>query len=195
MSSKQNKTAIIPKTDYDGSTPQRVKLDEKQILTNPTKQAIFNSLMSGLNLKEAAKEVNKNYKYVRNMVAKNGINSLVLQKRAEIGQKCGITASYLQREYLDLAKSCIKKGKEGVARACYADLMKSIGGFQADAPSDKAIELKQMDAGVRLEIAQVLNRHIDEQYLSIKPVDNTVVSCSSGCSDSEDSALLEQEQG
>ena len=148
------------------------KLDEKQILTNPTRQAIFNSLMQGYNLREAAEKAKKNYKYVRNLVANSGINDLVLQKKAEIGEKCGVTVEYCQNKLLDLAKTCEAKGKHSVAKSCYDSLLKTIGGFQADAPSDKAVALKQIDSDAKVRIAEALGNFYSDKYLASKSVES-----------------------
>ena len=186
MSSKQDK----PKTDYDGSTPLKSVMQE-MFVTN---------ILKGLTQHEAYKQAGYNQKSTNALMANssklisiNNVKARLAYKRAELEKETGITVEYCRRELLDIAQEAREAGKLTVAKSCIDSLLKTIGGFQADSPSDKAIELKQMDAGVRLEIAQVLNRHIDEQYLSIKPVDNTIVSCSSGCSDSDNSALLEQE--
>ena len=185
MSSKQNKTT------YDGSTPLKSVMQEMFV----------NNILKGLTQHEAYKQAGYNQKSTNALMANssklisiNNVKARLAYKRADIEKKTGIDVEYCRRELLDIAKEARETGKLVVAKSCIDSLLKTIGGFQADSPSDKAIELKQMDASVRLEIAQVLNRHIDEQYLS-KPIDNTIISCSSGCSDEPDSALLEQEQG
>ena len=150
------------------------KLDEKQILTNKTRQSLFNSLMSNFSLKEAAAQAKISYKYARKLVSESNIHSLVYQKKAEIGEKCKIKAGQIQLKYLELAEMAIKDRKLGVARACYADLMKSIGGFIADAPSDKALQAKQIDAERAKYILKGIEAYKEAKYLAEKPKNEAV---------------------
>ena len=185
MSSKQDK----PKTDYDGSTPLKSVMQEMFI----------SNILAGMNQTEAYHSV---YKCKTRQSAQVSASQLlcnpIVKARVDhekrvIAEISRLEVAYCQYRLLKLADLAQAEKKYSTARACIADIIKTKGGFKQDEPGDEAIKLKQMDASVRLEIAAVLNRHIDSTYLSAKPVDNTIVSCSSGCSDSDNSALLEQE--
>ena len=159
MSGKQT-----AKTDYDGSTPLKSIMQEMFV----------DNLLKGMPQYEAYKQAGykgKTEETLRTnsthaLTTNNNIKARLDYKRARIAEKTDITVGYLQRKYINLAESCLKKGKQGVARACYADLMKSIGGFKADEPSDKSIELKLIDAEARLEVARALQGYYDGKYLA-----------------------------
>jgi hypothetical protein len=68
-----------------------------------------------------------------------------------------------------LAGKAEKDKKYQVAKSCYDSLLKTIGGFQQDAPSDKAVQLKQIDAEARMKVAQALNKYYDHKYLASRP--------------------------
>ena len=150
------------------------KLDEKQVLTNKTRQIIFNCLMEGCNLREASEKAKITHQYARRLATEGNITNLVLQKKAEIGEKCKIRAGQIQLKYLELAEMAIKDRKLGVARACYADLMKSIGGFIADAPSDKALQAKQIDAERAKYILKGIEAYKEAKYLAEKPKNEAI---------------------
>jgi hypothetical protein len=69
------------------ATQESKKLKKSEILTNGTRHTLFNCLMQGMMIKDAAKQAKRDYKYCRNLVAYSGINALVKQEMAEIERK------------------------------------------------------------------------------------------------------------
>jgi phage terminase small subunit len=93
----------------------------------------------------------------------------IAHQQAKIELKNDITVASLQNRLMLLAEEAEKAGKLSVAKSCIDSLLKTIGGFQADSPTDKEIELRQIDNETRREIAKVLDKHINSKYLAARP--------------------------
>ena len=164
------------KTDYDGSTPLKSIMQE-MFVTN---------LLKGLHQNEAYKKAYPSCKQESTaivngskLLTKANVKARLDYKRADIAEKTDITVGYCRRELLDIAKEARERGKLTVAKSCIDSLLKTIGGFQADAPSDKAIALKQIDAEARREVAKALDKFYTAKHLAARPdvieADNAVV--------------------
>jgi hypothetical protein len=103
-------------------------LDKDKILTCESKHSIFNSLMKGLDLLEAAKIAGVSYDYSRRLVTKGHIRALVRQEKAKIeaktAEKLQITRESLTKNYMkayDLAEdqgssTGMTQATQGIAR-------------------------------------------------------------------------------
>lgn len=169
-------------------------ITKENILTNKTKQQIFNNLMSGLNLEETAKKVNKSYEHVRRLATKGYINQLVKKENARIAEKLEINVSYCQKRFIELADQAQAVGKQGVARACIADLCKTIGGFQTDAinPANKASQT--LPEALKHKILADIQDHYKTKYLAsdeVTVVDITSDDGQEGTQDASESTILD----
>ena len=162
MSSKQNKP---PKTDYDGSTPLKSVMQEMFV----------SNILAGMNQTEAYNSVykcktRKTAQASASQLASNPIvKARVDYEKRIIAEISRLEVDYCQYRLLKLADLAQSEKKYSTARACISDIIKTKGGFQADTPSDKAIELKQIDAEARREVAKALDKFYTNKYLAARP--------------------------
>ena len=155
------KTAI--QTTFDPSVPLRSVLQEM----------VLDKILEGMCQDEAyfttyprCKSIETARASSSRLLTVGNVKARLDYKRAEIERESGIDIVYCRQRLLKLADAAEKKGKEGTARACVSDLIKTIGGFKADEPSDKSIELKLIDAEARREVAKALQGYYDGKYLA-----------------------------
>jgi len=168
VAKKQDKqTSKQIETEYDGSTPLKSIMQEMFV----------NNLLKGMPQYEAYKQAGykgKTEEIIRAnsthaLTSNNNIKARLEYKRADIEQQSGIDIVYCRQRLLKLADEAEKEGKRGTARACISDIIKTIGGFKADEPSDKAIALKQIDAEARREVAKALDKFYTAKHLAARP--------------------------
>ena len=155
-----------PKTDYDGSTPLKSIMQEMFV------DNILKSLPQHEAYKQAGyvgKTENALMANSSRLISNDKVKARLDYKRADIAEKTDITVGYCQCKLLALALKCDTEGKYSTAKSCYDSLLKTIGGFQADAPSDKAIALKQIDAEARREVAKALDKFYTAKHLAARP--------------------------
>ena len=131
-------------------------------------------MMRGLDYEEIAKEANLKPKYISNLatgraeglVDNCGIKALVQQEQARIGALTEVNVASLQKDLLLKRDLATKEGKIATAIRCDELLLKTIGGFTADAPHQKTLESKQLEAKTRKELKQALESHLRAKYLA-----------------------------
>lgn len=119
-------------------------INKDDILTTPARQILFDSLMSGLNLKQSSKKAGISEDYASNLytgkikrlAGKCGIKELVRQEQGKIARRTAkrleITIEGQLRKYELLGKVAKRKGDFSAARACWDSQSKIIGAFEAD---------------------------------------------------------------
>lgn len=156
------------------TTQTKPLISKTDVLTTQARRIVFNCLMQGFNAREAAEKAKISYKYTCNMLVKSGINALVEQEQAKIAAKTGITVEYCQRKFAEIAELAQAKGHYGVARACYADLCKTIGGFQTDAPNPKGSQAKELNAKMIEEMRCFAETYYAHKYLAIEQPESII---------------------
>ena len=163
------------------------KLDEKQILTSDgstllksiMQENFTDYILEGMYQTDAYMEAypkcnNRTTARINasKLLTKSNVKARLEYKRAEIERASGIDIAYCQYRLIKLADLAEAKGQYNAARACISDPIKTKGGFQADAPSDKAIALKQIDSDAKVRIAEALGNFYSDKYLASKPVES-----------------------
>ena len=146
------------------------KLDPTKILTTTSRHILYDCLLKGMLIKDAAKEAGYSYRYARNLVANGGITALALQTKAELSKKAGITIESLQSNLLEVAQKAYSKGAYSAATAAYTTLLKSIGGFTDNRPNPEAMRGKELDAKKMEDLRRFAELYYGDQYLA-KPVE------------------------
>ena len=154
----------------------QVKLDKNKILSTIPRQNLFNNLMSGLRLEEAAKKAHLSPKYASNvatgqapgLVVGCGINALVRQEQAKIGLKNEITVANQQLELIKDRETARAAGKSQAAIRCTELLLKTIGGLQSDRIPEANLEAKRLDTKRAEELRLALIEHNKRKYLAVE---------------------------
>jgi len=149
-------------------------INKDDVLTTQARRIVFDAVMQGYNLKEAAKQAKLDHNYVQKWVSHSQFYSLINQENAKIVEKMGITVEYCQRKFAEIAELAQAKGHYGVARACWADMCKTIGGFQTDAPNPKGLAAKELDKEKVKALAAAADWFYRRKYLAVEPVENIV---------------------
>jgi hypothetical protein len=152
---------------------QPKKLDKNKILTTTSRHILFDCLLKGMLVKDAAKEAKLSVKYAQNMVEYSGIKALALQTMAELSEKAQISIVEEQSSFKRIADKAEAEGKYSAAVQAHAYLTKSIGGFMAERPNPEATKGKQ-DAKRDDLLRAIADRVYAELYLA-KPVDSVTV--------------------
>jgi len=120
------------------------KLRKKDILTTTARQIVFDAVLEGLNLKQAAKKAKLGHNYVKNWVTNSDFYPLVEQERAKLAQKtairCGITLEKQIRKHAKLFREGVKRGQISAANAAVIEQSKLCGLYQQQ--EDDAATLK-----------------------------------------------------
>ena len=164
-------TATV-KPAYDGSTALRSIMQE----------AVLDSMLGGTYQTDAYLEVHpkcKNRKVAEaaasRMLSNVRVKARLEYRRAELAEETGITAAYLRVKLLNLAKKAESAGKHTAAATCYAHLMKSIGGFQADRQPPENLISKALDAETTREVRKALDAVFQRKYLALPTVEGEVI--------------------
>ena len=103
------------------------------------------------------------------LLRKPKIKARLNYRRAAIEAKTGITVANLQRDLYLLAKKAEEAGKHTAAATCYAHLLKTIGGFQADKQPDANLLGKALDAETARDVRKALEAVFANKYLALPP--------------------------
>jgi hypothetical protein len=96
----------------------------------------------------------------------------IAHQQAKIAAKTGITVAYCQNLLLQLADKAKAKGHYGVARSCISDLIKTIGGFQADRQPAVNLARKALNAKTAEELRRFADSFYAHKYLAVKQVES-----------------------
>jgi len=160
------------KTEYDGSTPLKSVMQE-MFVSNllkgmPQYKAYQKAGYKGKN--EAILMSNANNLLKRN----KKVAARIEYRRADIEVKTDITAVSLQHDMYNLYKKAEREGKYTAAESCLRDLMKSVGGFQADKQPEANLIGKALDTETAREVRKALEAVFKRKYLAL-PSDREVI--------------------
>jgi hypothetical protein len=141
-------------------------ITKEDILTTQSRRILFNCLLKGMSIKDAAPQAKLGTRYAQNIVVKSGIANLVKQEMARISEKTAITVELLQSRLLQEAELSSSEGKRAAAIQSYATLLKSIGGFMADRIPDENLAGKALDAKRAEDLRQIAELHYSMKYLA-----------------------------
>ena len=159
---------------YDGSTPLNSIRQEtfvSNLLSNMNQTDAYMTAYPTCKNRETAK-VNAS----RLLLTNANVKARLEYKRAELAEKTEITVGSLQRKMYNLGIKAEKAGKYTAAATCWRDLMKTVGGFQADKQPEANLIGKALDSETTKDIRKALEAVFQRKYLALpKPVVSEVI--------------------
>ncbi len=155
-------------------TEQTVKLDANKILTTTSRRILFDCLLKGMSIKDAAPQAKLGVKYAQNIVGKCGITDLVKQQTAITSAKVGITVELQQLALMADIESAREAHAWGAVMSGRATLLKSIGGMTGERPHPETIAMRDRDGHLLAKMREFADRFYADKYLA-KPIEQVTV--------------------
>ena len=130
-------------------TQKQAKLDKNKILTTEARRTLFNSMMQGMNLKEAAKAANLNHGTAKVYATKFNFNDLVRQEKAiieaktakQVAKKLRITREGQIRKHGKVYRAALKAKQHSAANAAIAEQSKLAGLYLQEPDEENTLTL------------------------------------------------------
>lgn len=165
---------------------QTKTLNKEEILTTEARRALFNSLLQGYSVKQAAKQAGITYQYARRQATENNIHTLVRQEKealeAKTAEKLEINAKKQFKKLQEIIDICMSQGKYRECLTAIADQNRLAGLYLED---------NIQRHGDKMGLAEAVKGWFKANRKSIKSKaiepDKLLPGCSSGCSDEDKS--------